>query len=224
MIRDPVRNSASFFCAAAVFLLAGVSFAADEISKAEVLLFQTNHLKSIGEPARLVYRFDKQGELEEAFQDQVEIIVSARDGKKSVSTQYLNGKNKTDFPPVEDAEGNPVLLYFLERDIREMQRLTGGHWIFFQRRIRLALAESAVVRPVTLSYNGREVKGEEIRITPYSGDTLRSKFEKFADKYYVFTLSEGVPGGVYEIRAVVPGEKKTPESKPLVEERLTLGK
>ena len=42
-------------------------------------------------------------------------------------------------------EGNPVLLYFLERDIREMERLTGGKSGYFRKAIRLALARSASV-------------------------------------------------------------------------------
>lgn len=199
------------------------AFAADEPSKAEILLFQTDHLASLGSTSRLSYEFQKQGILEPGFDDRVEIVVNARDGKKSVSTNYLSGSHKSDFPAVDDAQGNPVLMYFLERDIREMQRLTGGHWVFFKKRIRLALADDAVVRPVSFLYDGAEVKGQEVKITPFASDALRPKFEKFADKYYVFTLSDAVPGGVYQMRAVVPPEKTTAGAeKPLMEETLTL--
>jgi hypothetical protein len=212
-------------------ILTGVAGADEAPSKAEVLLFQTDHLRSITEPSRLVYRFQKQGVIEPGFEDQVEIIVDTDSGKKLVSANYLNGPRKTDFPPVENAEGNPVLMYFLERDIREMQRLTGGHWMFFKRRIRLAFSEDALVRPVSFLYDGKEVKGNEVRIAPFAADPLRPKFERFADKYYVFTLSEDVPGGVYQIRAVIPARinqgaelKSDPPSKGdvLLEERLTL--
>lgn len=223
--RAPVKElkRAAWLCAA-LLALWSPAFAGDEPSKAEILLFQTNHLAFLENTSRLTYEFHKQGDLEPGFGDRVEIVVNARDGKKSVSTNYLSGSHKSDFPAVDDAHGNPVLMYFLERDIREMQRLTGGHWIFFKKRIRMALADDAIVRPVSFLYDGAEAKGQEVRITPFAGDPLRPKFEKFADKYYVFTLSDAVPGGVYQLRAVVPPEKTTGAEKPLMEETLTFSK
>jgi hypothetical protein len=55
---------------------------------------------------------------------------------------------------------------------------------------------------------------------------LRVKFERFASRYYEFTLSSDIPGYVYQIRTVDPGndaeDKKAANSDLLLEETLTL--
>lgn len=205
-----MNRTLRIFSLAAV-LFAGAAGAADKFSDAEVLLFETDHLKPITAPTALHYAFKKEGTLEPGFQDRVEIDVERvmPDGGKQVSTQYFTGEHRKEFPPIEEAFGNPVLLYFLERDIREMERLTGGKPFYFQKRIRMALAERAEVRPVRFAFNGKEIAGTEVKVTPYRDDPLRSRFEKYAGKYYLFTFSDQLPGGVYEIRAVIPGSKGT---------------
>ena len=102
-------------------------------------------------------------------------------------------------PEVEEAEGNPVILYFLERDIREMQRLTKGQPNYFRKRIRMAIYQGAPIREVSLPYRGKTVAAREISIAPYLDDPTRARFEKLANKQYVFMLSDAVPGGVYAI-------------------------
>ena len=200
----------------------GFAFADEKYSEAEVLLFETNHLKPIKQPEVLHYTFKKQGTLEEGFEDTVKIKIDKvkPDGAKTVRTEYLTGDNTRQFASLDQAEGNPVLMFFLERDIHEMQRLTKGHWRYFQKRIRVALADEAEVRPITFLYNGKEAQGREVKITPYVSDPQKSRFEKFVGKYYVFALSDAVPGGVYQVKTVVPASS----GEPLVEETLTFAK
>ena len=100
------------------------SSAQDQISAAEKLLFQTDHLKNVAPAATLLYEFRKSGSAETGFDDTVELRVRAADGAKRVSVAFFTKTRKIDFPEVTRPEGNPVLLYFLERDIREMERLT----------------------------------------------------------------------------------------------------
>jgi hypothetical protein len=109
-------------------------------------------------------------------------------------------------PEVESAQGNPAILYFLERDIREMQRLTKGQPNYFRKRIRMAVYQGASVRNVTLPYRGRPVAVQEISISPYLDDPMRPRYEKLAGKTYVFLLSDAVPGGLYGIRTRIDGE------------------
>ncbi|MGH8750915.1 MAG: hypothetical protein ACREUV_04340 [Burkholderiales bacterium] len=202
------------------------SFAGDKFSEAEILMFETNHMKKITQPAKLQYSFTKNGSLEEGFADSADIFVDQvrPKGFKSFSTHYLNGKNNIPFPavPQTDRGGNPVVLYFLERDIREMKRLTGGSVNYFRKSIRVALADKAEMRTVKITFDGKERDGKEIRITPYVNDQLKGRFGKHVGKYYVFTFSEDVPGTVYQMRCVTPD----PEAgkPPLIEETLTISK
>jgi hypothetical protein len=194
------------------------------VSQAETLLFMTNHLKGTKLPARFDYSFHKDGTMEDRFDDTVKMDVKARskEGGNLATARFLSGDRKVDYPPVENAEGNPVILWFLDRDIKEMERLTGGKSPYFRKRIRLALVDKAEVRPVKFVWGGKEVSGTEIKISPYLNDPNKAKFGKVStDKYYVFTLSDQVPGGVYQIRAVVPEAGATADAKPLIDETLT---
>lgn len=197
--------------AAAILMLATHAAAAQDMSAAETLLFQTNHLKNVHAPATLRYTFHKEGSVEQGFDDQVQLVLS--NSKPAATLQFLTGPRQYTAPAVDDPEGNPVLLGFLEHDIAEMQRLTGGSSAYFRKRIRLALAESAQVRPRHFTYAGRGVNGSEIVIEPYANDPMRARFEQYVGKRYTFVVSDTVPGGVYQVRAAAAA---------LVDETLTL--
>ncbi len=195
--------------------------AQDAISEAETLLFLTDHLKNVVPAATLSYAFKKTGPAETGFDDTVELRVPGSDDAKRVSVAFFTGERKITYPGLAHAEGNPVLLYFLERDIREMERLTGGRSPYFRKAIRLALAHSARVAKTKLSFNGRDVAVREITVTPYIDDPHRAQIGKYALKTYVFTLSADVPGGVYSVRTFVPSAAGATNDVPLIEERLS---
>lgn len=218
--RTLLRGALLALAAAAAGFAASGARAQDPISAAETLLFQTDHLKNVAPAATLSYAFRKTGSAESGFDDSVELRVRAVEGAKRVTVAFFTGTRKIAFPEVTGAEGNPVLLCFLERDIREMQRLTGGKPGYFRRGIRLALARSAKVAKTRLAFAGREFAATQITITPYAEDPLKDRIGKYASKTYVFTLSAGVPGGVYSLHTFVPGG--TPNEAPLLEERLTI--
>jgi hypothetical protein len=201
-----LRGALRAGAAAALLFTAGVAAATDDPSPAEVALFVTDHLAGLQAPARLHYAFTRGGTLEPGFSDSVEVSIDAApDGRRSVLTRCLSGERKVELPALDHAQGNPALLCFLERDIRHMQRLTGGRSNYFRQRIRLALARHAEVRAVTLNVGDRQVAGREIRIAPYLDDPRRARFERYAGKFYVFRVSDEVPGGIVGIEAVIPG-------------------
>jgi hypothetical protein len=192
-----------------------------DFSPAERLLFMSNHLAALTPPMTLRYSFRKSGSLEEGFEDKVSVVLAKRaDGACCASVgEFLTGARRLNLPELPAAEGNPVILYFLEYDVREMQRLTKGSQFHFRKRIRMAVYQGATLRDVSLAYRGKTVKGTEIEISPYLDDPNRPRFEKLARKQYVFTLSEAVPGGVYAIRTQV-GDAA--QAAPLIVEELTV--
>lgn len=202
-------------------LLAGASVAAAQgYSEAEHALFMSNQLAGVKPPATLRYSYHKGGSLEPGFDDSVEIRLrrQADGGCCAASAQFLSGERQLRLPDIEAAQGNPVILYFLERDVREMQRLTKGQQAYFRKRLRLAVYQDAIVKPVTLAWQGRKIGGREITIAPYRDDPMRSRFEQLALKQYVFTLSDAVPGGVYAMRSRVAAPNGAAEA--LLEEEL----
>lgn len=190
------------------------------ITEAETRLFLDDHLKSVSGAQVLHYTLRKRGTMDQPLDDAIEVEVTDNAGARAVETRCMTGSQKLELPPIEEAKGNPAVLCFLERDIREMERITGGKKWFFQKRIRLALADGPALKPIKAKFQDKEVDAREIRIAPYAKDSMRNRFEKYADKYYVFLLSDAVPGGILEIDAVIPDTSKTDGSK-LVEEVMT---
>lgn len=193
------------------------ALAGDTPTPAETALFLTDHLRGIAPPATLRYRHEHRGTLEPGFSDGVTVGIAAGDGgSRSAVTRCLSGARQVELPPLVEAQGNPALLCFLERDIRQMQRLTGGQSGHFRQRIRMALAGEVALRPVEAEVDGRRVPAREIRITPYADDPLRARFPRYAGKVYVFRLSDEVPGGLVALDAIVPAG----EGEPLVADEL----
>jgi hypothetical protein len=195
-----------------------------DFSVAERMLFMTPQLRGLQPPMLLRYTFSKSGSAEDAFTDVATVSLSAKEDGRCCDTKgvFLSGARQRPVPDVAGAEGNPVTLYFLEHDVREMKRLTRGSENHFRKRIRMAIYQGAEVRDVSLTYAGRAIQGQQIIFSPYLDDPNRPKYERYAKKVYQFTLSDAVPGGVYAIRTTIPapGDAATPW---LVEELLLDG-
>ncbi|HWH82955.1 MAG TPA: hypothetical protein VNU71_12050 [Burkholderiaceae bacterium] len=195
-----------------------------DFSPAERALFMTDQFAKLRAPQTLRYQFRRSGSLEPAFTDQVAIALKARSGGGccDASGEFLSGERKVELPPVEGAKGNPVTLFFLERDVREMQRLTKGQSTYFRKRIRMAIYQGAQQRAVSVRFRGKAIAASEFTIDPYLDDPNRARFEQLAGKRYVFTLSDAVPGGVYAIRSRVNAPGAAADAAPLLAEELLI--
>jgi hypothetical protein len=193
-----------------------------DFSAAERTLLMSNQLAGIKPPATVRYSFKKTGSLEAGFDDQVILVLKADANGRccTANTQFLTTKQPLELPDVPSAEGNPVILHFLEREVREMNRLTKGSQTHFRKRIRMALYNAATVTPVTLRYRGKEIAGQEIKLSPFLDDPNRPRYENLAQKEYRFLLSEAVPGGLYAIRSAVAAAD--PTAAPVLAEELTI--
>jgi hypothetical protein len=215
-----MKITLSMLVCSAFMLSAQPGAAADDVSPAEKALFVTDHLATLKPPTTLRYSFRKSGTLEPGFDDKVLVSLRAQpDGRCcTAAAEFLSGSRRLTLPEVESAQGNPVILYFLERDIREMQRLTKGQQNYFRKRIRMAVYQGATMSAVSASYLGRSVAARQITVAPYLDDPLRARFETLAGKRYAFTLSDQVPGGVASIRTQVDSAG----APPLLVEEMTL--
>ena len=197
----------ALFLSLACFVSASAQ-AKEEFSRANQMLFDTDQLRSNSEPTILHYSFKKTAADGTGFSDTIDVRITEvnEDGSKDVQLEYFTGDRRRYAPDAPSALGNPVIILYLQRDVNEMGRLTSGSWRYFQRRIKLALEAIENVSPVRVSFEGREVDGREVRIAPYLDGPERDRFADYAGKYYVFTLAPDVPGYVFEIKSVVPGE------------------
>lgn len=175
------------------------------LSPAQIALFETPHLASLRPPLRLDYEFrrDEAGKKPVVDTIRLEVRASAAglEGKRDVSPQFLTGPRALPYPPALGFGGNPVLLYALDRDARELSVATGGtpHW--FRNRFRQALATAAELRPGEVEFEGRRLPATVITLKPYVGEPRARRYQ---ERRYDLTLAEALPGWVHAIRSELP--------------------
>lgn len=194
--------------AGVVLLAAALPLAAAQSpapSEAERLLFQHEHLASLGGPRVLRYRYAEEGA--QPVTDRATLTLRAGAGGRccDVHGEYLSGLRAVQLPDIPEARANPVLLYFLEGEVRRLQRTTQGQAAHFRRRMRQALADEATVADTPLRWGERTVPARTVRMAPFLNDPFRDRFAAQAATEYLFVLSDAVPGGVYRMEAALPG-------------------
>ena len=184
---------------------------AEPVSEAERLLFMHPHLATVRTPTTLSYAWSAQTAASAGPPDRATLALRPRaDGSCcSVHGEYLSGAMAVTLPDFDDATANPILLYFLESEVRRLQRTTKGQSAHFRRQIRMALATDAHVADATVHWNGRDLPGHAVRVAPFVDDPYRARFEREATTEYVFLLSDEVPGGVAALSATLPDASAT---------------
>ncbi len=200
----------------------GAASAGEPISEAERLLFMHPHLATVRKPQTLSYAYSAQAAASASPPDRATLALRPRaDGSCcAVHGEYLSGVMAVNLPDFDDATANPILLYFLESEVRRLQRTTKGQSAHFRRQIRMALATDAHVADATVRWNGKDVPAHAVRVAPFLDDPYRARFEREAATEYVFILSDEVPGGVAAMSATLP-DPGAPNA-PLERRRLVL--
>jgi hypothetical protein len=216
-----MKRSLHFLAAISLLFCVGISKAGDEITEAEQRIFVDHHFGNVKPGTILKYAFHQSGVPDGSFDDRATLTVgaapaeSAPDARK-VRVDFLSGVHKFELPEFDSVESNPAILYFLEMDVRDMHRALGGQEAYFRKRIRLALARSATVDPVTIQFGGRSLKASAISITPFADDNLKERLKNYAGKRYLFVMCPDVPGAVVRIETTTsaPSGSTTSESGP----------
>ena len=117
--------------------------AASPPSEAERLVFQQDHLANARQPRSLRYEYVEEAQGKPRVTDQALITLSqgAAGACCDVHGEYLSGPLAVNLPDIPQARGNPVVLYFLEGEVRRLQRTTTGQAAHFRRRILDACEE-----------------------------------------------------------------------------------
>lgn len=194
-------------------------------SPAEIKLFMSDQLKMLPKKeTALAYKFSKAGAYEPGYEGRVSVEFGAADPKqadgRAIKVDFLSGEHKVELPPIEGGHGNPAILGFLERDVREMKRITGGSTNYYRKLIRLALVDVKEVKTVSMKWGGKDIKVDEITIDPFKNDPARSRYTRFANKIYTFDLSDQVPGGLLSMKTVMREGSNT--GPVMIEETLSL--
>ncbi len=192
---------------------------APEVNRAQQLVFLNDLMQNVPAGSVVEYRFTRHGRDLKDYQDRATVTVSrvAADGRRDLQFDFLSGGQHLDFHAASDYQGNPTPIHFLERDIKEMAEATEGDIGYFRNRIRKAFTHPDV-RPARISLGDKELEAVQITLRPFVDDPNLQHFKEYANKRYDFLFSEQVPGGLFQIRTLVPAESG---DTPVLEEQLT---
>lgn len=182
--------------------------AADEPSAAEQLLFNAPHLQGLQAPRKLVYHYDESDDGKTTREDEVRMDLQPDSSGACCKVQgsFLSGPAAMALPEIDAARSNPVLLYFLEYEVRRLARATGGTAAHFRRRLREAFVHAQVL-PAPTAWQGRTVVAKAVQIAPFEDDPFRNRFEDQAQTRYRFLLSDEVPGGFLQLSSTLPARR-----------------
>lgn len=203
-----------------LLLFTASSYAVTGFSDVNNALFDKAHLKNIKQEGILHYVYKKDHFSDGVREDTIDIIITnlRNTGRKDTHFEFFTDEHKRPYLDRDNQQGNGVFVFFLEFDVREMDRLTGGDWRYFQRKIRWALAKGATKKEIEINYEGEKVKGVQYIIQPFINDPKNSRYTLYANKYYIFTMSEDIPGEIYQVRTIVPDGKKWQEGDAVLSE------
>lgn len=212
----------SLISASIMMLMAASANAVTGFSEVNNELFDKPHLKNIQQPGTLHYSYKKQSFIDGQREDTIDMAVTniRNTGRCDTHFEFFTGEHNRPYEDRNNQQGNGVFVLFLEFDIHELERLTGGDWPYFQRKIRWALAAGADKKEVEIDYQGKKVKGVQYMIQPFINDPKNSRYSLYAGKYYMFTLSEEIPGEVYQVRTIVPDGKTWKEGEQFLTEEV----
>ncbi len=198
------------------------SEAAPEYTQAQIALYRSNQVGMLNKNEMVTYSFIRQGSLETPLEDKasISIVDMDQDGKKNIVVDFLSGDNHIDMPVFEGFKlGNPILMVFLEHDVKEMSELTKGSTLYFRNRIHDGLASPNMtkVEPISVTIDEKKVEATLVTVKPFVGLKEIERFKQFEQKSYQFVISPHVPGGVYSIKTMTPSQDGNP---PILEEVL----
>ena len=171
-----------------LFALAATNaYAVAGFSEVNNALFDSAHMKNIKQPGTLHYEFKRHSFTGGDRKDTVDVVVSniRNTGRVDTHFDFFTGKYKQPYQDRDDQQGNSVFVYYLEYDIHEMNKLTGGDWHYFQRKIRWAFAAGGEKKNIMIKYKGKQVPATQYIIQPYANDPKNSRYKLFAHKYYM---------------------------------------
>ncbi|MBB3770205.1 hypothetical protein FHS55_000791 [Angulomicrobium tetraedrale] len=203
--RRPLSGLAALLVSA---LLSGAALASPTATE---LFFDTPYLSRVPAGTTLDYIYKHvtaRPDLGESFDETLAMKVDAApdDAAGRIANVVIHrGDKEGEAGPFPTRNGNPISLVLLERDVKEIALLTKGSPFYLRNRLRDHLA-GGTVEPARFSFEGHEVEGWKLTMSPFAQDPNKDKLLELVDRRYEFIYSEAVPGGLYAIRVITPAK------------------
>jgi hypothetical protein len=173
-------------------------------------LFDAEHFAKTAPDARIAYTYSRASKDAErtkpSFKDVIELRLEPgkSPASRSVIVTMFKGPMHRPAGPFEDVTFNPLVIMMLEFHLGDFSKILGGNARYFKNAIRAGMRDAAVVTPIKITLGGREVEATRIVVKPFENDPQKARFGVFAAATYEFTVSDAVPGSIYEIRIATP--------------------
>lgn len=208
--------------ALALLSAGALSVAAEgDLPGASDVLFNLPHFSTVKAGKDLTYqleqKFSDEKLLGKPLKDTITVSVKkvADDGKRDLDVAVFTGDYARPLQSVPGLTGNPLLVIFLDRAVKNYAMLAGGKTSYLKNRLKVELAKHSKVERTKVSYNGKEVDGYRVSVVPFELDPNRHKMRGYHGSSYSFVVSDAVPGYFAEMTSVLESPK---EHAPRLEE------
>jgi hypothetical protein len=200
--------------------------AAAQDNKAIVdMLFEEKHIVNVPVGTKLVYTFERKpsdpAKLGIAYKDDITVTVEADapNNKKNVMLQIYSGERARDPHRITDMDGNPILIVYLDNAVAHFRDLAGGDRAYLKNTFSSQIAKSAKLDAVKIVYNGQEVDGHRVTVSPYTNDPARAKMRGYEGATFTIVVSEKIPG---HFAQMVSNYTNSSKEQPVLQETTTL--
>ncbi len=211
-----------------LLMFSQTALAVSGFSEINNIIFDNAHLKNIKQEGTLNYIYKKEHFIDGPREDTIDLVLTnlRNTGRKDTHIEFFTGKYNRPYQDRDNQKGNSVVVFFLEFDVRELAKTINStrpeRWHYLQKKVKWQLARGAVQKDIEVDYNGTKVAASQYMIRPYINDPKKADFPLYANKYYIFTLSEDIPGGIYQVRTIVPdGDEWQEGDEALIDESVT---
>lgn len=197
--------------------------AAGSLPSATKVLFETVHLNKLEAGSKLSYRLEQTISNEKLLgppiKDDITVAIArvSSNGKRDVKVSIFTGERARPVQSITGLTGNPLLVIFLDRAVRNYHRVAGGKIVYLKNRFKIELAKHAKVKATKVSYNGKEVDGYRVSVEPFVRDPSRYKMHGYEGSTFSFVVSKDIPGYFWKLDSVLESPK---EMAPRIEEHI----
>lgn len=163
------------------------------------LIFAEGVLEPVATGQVLVYDHSRAGPPAEGFRviDDGSVRLALQpteDGKRAAIVSMLADGRARELNPFPPTAGNPILMTFMESNLRAMAQITGGSPFYIRNRMREALRSAGAVSETTFTLDGAQVPAQKVTFHPFEGDPNIDRMGAFAELEISFVISPAIPG------------------------------
>lgn len=191
---------------AAVLALPQAGIAENDPTPVKVL-FETRQLDLIDRGQEVVYAYNRKGSnakmVGEDYADKIRLGVAkvGPKGERDVVFKVFSGQFARDPQSWPELSINPLFIWYLDRSVATFRSLAGGNQMYLKGQFRSALGNKAKVEKTKVTFNGKEIDGYKVTVTPYADDRNAHKMQGFENALFTIIVSKDAPGYFVDLKA-----------------------